>query len=342
MKLSGLGDRFLAARRIPLLQAVKTSLATIGAWLLAAVLVQGQLPVFAAIAALLVVQPSVNQSVAKAIERCLGVILGVLIATGMSLLFGTAAPIILLTIVFAILLSWALRITAGSANQVAISAMLVLALGATSPSYSLDRVFETFIGAAVGLVVNLVVVPPVLLPPAREAVRSLGDEIAAALERLAVSLVAERTRAQLDGMMIEARLLRPMLAKAQGAIEEAEESLSFNPLRRRRRGELDELAALVIRLTPVVSQVVGMTRALHDHHDETLRDEPTAGAIAEQLRRAAHDARLLVGSQHDSIPDDEEPALTSQLVIARPQSTHWVLIGSLMEDLRRMHEELTE
>ena len=58
-----------ASRRAPLLQVLKSAAATIAAWLIAGWLIPGPLPVFAAIAALLVVQPSVNQSLAKALER---------------------------------------------------------------------------------------------------------------------------------------------------------------------------------------------------------------------------------------------------------------------------------
>jgi hypothetical protein len=36
------------------------------------------------------------------------------------------------------------------------------------------------------------------------------------------------------------------------------------------------------------------------------------------------------------------PALTAPLVIRPPASTHWILIGSLMEDLRRIRGELVD
>jgi hypothetical protein len=36
----------------------------------------------------------------------------------------------------------------------------------------------------------------------------------------------------------------------------------------------------------------------------------------------------------------EVPALTSALVVAPPRSGHWILVGSLMEDLRRIRGEL--
>jgi hypothetical protein len=87
-----------------------------------------------------------------------------------------------------------------------------------------------------------------------------------------------------------------------------------------------------------------MTRAFFDHYDAALADEPTVQAIAEQLRRAAHDVRLAV---HLADVDPEPltsaiPALTSPLVITPPKSGHWILIGSLMEDLRRIRDELVD
>ena len=50
-----------ASTRAPILQVLKTSAAAVIAWLLAAIIVGQPLPIFAAIAALLVVQPSGNQ-----------------------------------------------------------------------------------------------------------------------------------------------------------------------------------------------------------------------------------------------------------------------------------------
>jgi hypothetical protein len=34
------------------------------------------------------------------------------------------------------------------------------------------------------------------------------------------------------------------------------------------------------------------------------------------------------------------PALTAPLVIAKPDPRHWILVGSLMEDIRRVREEI--
>ena len=80
-----------ASARDPLLQVVKTVLATIVAWVVCDLLIpDGPPPVFGAIAAMLVVQPSLNQSLAKGVERSVGVVAGVLLATGMGCLLYTS------------------------------------------------------------------------------------------------------------------------------------------------------------------------------------------------------------------------------------------------------------
>src|SRR5690606_18542707 len=215
-----------SSRRQPWLQVAKSAIATIAAWLLSGWLIPGPLPVFAAIAALLVVQPSLNQSISKAIERSVGVVAGVVIASALSLAFGQATWVVLLAVVAALGVAWLLRMTTGTSNQVAISALLVLALGAATPGYAVDRVIETVIGAIIGFVVNLVFVPPVALLPAQRAVDALGGEVAASLDRLADGLVAPQSAAQLEELMITARLMRPMVSTAEEALRTGAESLT--------------------------------------------------------------------------------------------------------------------
>jgi uncharacterized membrane protein YccC len=328
-------------RRAPLLQVLKSAVATIAAWLIAGWLVQGPPPVFAAIAALLVVQPSLNQSLTRAVERSVGVIVGVLIASALGIALGSQEWVILVAAAVALLAAWALRATPGTSNQMAISAILVLALGTATPGYAVDRILETIIGALIGFAVNLAIVPPVALPPAREKVAALGSELAAALERLADALAEPRTPAQLEELLLEARLMRPMAEGAQSAIDDAEESLTFNPRGRRHRDDLARTRAMLESFTPIVTQVIGMTRAVYERYDPTIVDEASVRAIAEQLRRAAHDARLRnTGSAPASV--DEPPALTTPLVVAAPSAAHWVLVGSLLVDLHRIHENLAE
>lgn len=336
-----------ATSRSPLIQVLKTSVAAVLAWLAGTVLLGQELPIFAAIAALLVVQPSVNQSIAKGIERSLGVLLGVVLAYAAGTVFGSSSWIVLVIIVVALLLAWALRLTPGSANQIPISAMLVLAIGGgQNPDYALERIVETVIGVVIALAVNFAIVPPVLLAPATTAVRRLASRVAAALDALADALGTPTSTRQLAAMLDHARTLRPLQVAATEAVTRAEESLMLNPRGGIHRDQLAFDRELLARLAVLVTRVLGMTRALHDHYDDTLPQEPIAQSIALELTRAAHDLRLLAGTPREKsgagrgLPSGESPTLTAPLVVATPHPEHWILIGSLLEDLRRVREEI--
>jgi uncharacterized membrane protein YgaE (UPF0421/DUF939 family) len=333
-----------SARRPSFLQMAKSAIATMAAWLLAGWLVPGPPPVFAAIAALLVVQPSINQSLTKGVERTVGVVVGVLVASLLGVAFGNGTWVILAAIVAALLLVWLLRMTPGTGNQVVISAILVLALGTASASYAMDRVIETLLGAVVGIVVNVAIVPPVAIGPAQRAMQAVGSELAASMERLSAAAGAPQSAAELADVLARARGLRPLLTDAEQAIAAAEESLALNPRARRHRDQLAEYRTTLDRFGPIATQVIGMTRAFTDRYDASVSTEPAMGAIAEQLTRAAHDVRLVLDRADPTAAGapTEPPALTRPLAIGVPTSDHWVLIGSLLVDLERIHAALVE
>ncbi|MDJ0350447.1 FUSC family protein [Cryobacterium sp. PH29-G1] len=332
-------------KRLPVLQVVKMAVAVGLAWVASQLLLPNDLPIFAAIAALLVVQPSVNQTLGRAIERTAGVIGGVIIASTIGFFLGQSSWIVLGAIVVSILVAWALRLSPVASSQIPISAMLVLALGATTPGYALDRIFETFIGAGIALIINALIVPPVLIAPARDAVSLLARELADTFDRIAQALRTPQTPIDLMELMIKARLLRPMQASADKAIAQAEESLMLNPRKARLRVGLDADREMIERLPTLVTRAIGMTRALHDHYDQSLQFEPSVQAFSRELARAAHDLKLLARQEGDltevpDLPAIDDLALTAPLRIVTPHPDHWILIGSLMEDLRRVREEI--
>ncbi|RFA22583.1 hypothetical protein B7R25_02915 [Subtercola boreus] len=338
----------LSTSRVPFLQVVKTSVAAIVAWIVTAPLLQGQIPLFAVIAAILVVQPSVNQSFGKALERCVGVIIGVVLAYLVGLVFGGTSWIVPVAVIIALLLGWALRLGPTSSVQIPISAMLVLSLGATTPGYAFNRILETIVGALIGVAVNLLIVPPVALQPVHEAVARLGNELGSILDSLARTLSTPTSAADRTAMLVEARLLTPMRAKAAAALAAGEESLKYNPRRSVHRDLLETDAMLLAMLSILVTRVTGMARGVVDHYDDDLLDEPLVSEIVSEMQRASHDLRLVIlnadlpgAAVLQAVPDDL-PALTAPLRVTVPSSEHWVLLGFLLEDLRRIHEEIVE
>lgn len=275
--------------RAPILQVLKTSAAAIIAWLLAALIVGQPLPIFAAIAALLVVQPSVNQSVTKGLERSLGVITGVLIATLAGLAFGDATWVILIVIVASLVVAWALRLGPGSTNQIPISAMLVLALGAGVPHYALDRIVETVIGAVVGLLINLLIVPPVTIGPARAAMDALVEHAAVITESIAAAVRTAPPAVELDALLADARTLRGERRAARDQLDAAAESLSLNPRAGRHRRALERDHELLTMLIAATTQIAAMARAVHDHGTAGLA--ASAAADADRARARSHRPR---------------------------------------------------
>lgn len=337
MKIAG---SLRATARTPLLQVLKTSAAAIIAWLLCVLILGQQLPIFAAIAALLVVQPSVSQSFSRGVERSLGVVFGVALAYAVGLLFGTSTWIVLSVIVLALVLAWVFRLSPGSTNQIPISAMVVLSIGGLTPTYAVNRIVETIIGAAVGLVVNVAIVPPVLLAPAHIAVLRLLRDCASCLDGIADSLDSPQTRSQLDDLLARSRALRDAQSAAQAALAAGEESLTLNPRRGRLRRLLENDARVFARLTVLVTRIIGMARAIHDNYDPALMRDPAVRDVVREMTRAAHDLRLLGSDPGGPTPSGELPALTAPLVVVTPNPEHWILIGSLLEDMRRVHEEI--
>lgn len=333
--------RLRSSSRTPFLQVVKTAVAVVAAVLLCRLLIQGPFPTFAAIAALLVVQPSINQSFVKGLERSAGVVLGVVLATGVHLLLGDSVWVVLLVVVLAILIAWALRLTPTSATQVGISGMLVLTAGVVTPNYSADRILETVVGAVVALVVNAALVPPVLLEPAHLAVARLARDTAAAFERIAVGLTEGWGHDRWHEALLQARALRSQHLRAEASIGAARESLTMNPRRSRHRDVLDRDAAVAEHLRVLVTRVTGMTRAIQDNTGPDLVADPVVGRIATEVARIGSDVRALSQRVEASeLPVVEEPALTAPLEVLRPNSQHWILIGALLEDIRRVREEL--
>jgi hypothetical protein len=188
----------------------------------------------------------------------------------------------------------------------------------------------------------------VLLGPAHLAVGRLARDLGTALDDLAAALEGPTPRARLDEILLRARDLRTLQTRAEAAVKTAEESLTLNPRARRQRRILEADRSLLAALSNLVHRVVAMTRTLRDNYDAELVEDPVVEGIAEELRRAAHDVRLLVHEREEAADDPqaadpptvELPALTAPLEVMRPDPEHWILIGSLLEDLRRVREEL--
>ena len=115
--------------------AAKAAIAAGIAWAAALAADPHSRPYFAPIAVLLVVQPTVYDSLSRAFQRVVGVVLGVAAALAVSHLLAPSAWSIGIIIFAGLLLGWAARLGPQGAVQIPISALLVFVIGRATPGY---------------------------------------------------------------------------------------------------------------------------------------------------------------------------------------------------------------
>jgi hypothetical protein len=106
--------------------------------------------------------------------------------------------------------------------------MLVLAVGGAE-NVAAGRVYETLIGAGVGVAVSAILAPPLYLQPAGDALAELTERMAGVLRGLAGELRAGWSRAAAHRWLNEARALGAEVARADQHLVRAEESARLNP-----------------------------------------------------------------------------------------------------------------
>ena len=203
--------------RTQILLATKSAVAAGIAWALALLASPGSRPYFAPLAVILIVQPTVYDSLSRAFQRVVGVVLGVAAALAVSHFLTPSGWSIAIIVFVGLLIGWTVRLGPQGVVQVPVSALLVFAVGTATPGYGFRRVVDTLIGSAVAVVAVLVspsapapqrVVSDALAPlqRSRDILRDIGSAIsstwtlekAEAWRKTALGLVETTTQARND------------------------------------------------------------------------------------------------------------------------------------------------
>src|SRR6202167_1628099 len=132
--------------------AAKTAVAAGLAWAAALAADPHSRPYFAPIAVLLVVQPTVYDSLSRAFQRVAGVVVGVAAALAVSHFLAPSGWSIGIIIFAGLLLGWTTRLGPQGVVQIPVSALLVFLVGRATPGYGGERIIDTLIGAAVAVI----------------------------------------------------------------------------------------------------------------------------------------------------------------------------------------------
>jgi uncharacterized membrane protein YgaE (UPF0421/DUF939 family) len=344
-------------------RVLKTALAVGLAWELGALLPVEGGPYLAPLAALLTMQVTVADSLSAAAQRLLGIVVGVVVAIGVTAVVGISGPTVGLLIGLALAVGSVLRMPAPAVQQVAVSALLLIAVGTVSSvGYAVARILETLVGAAVGVAVNAVLAPPSHLVAARTAVIAHAAGVAAALDGLAALLSAGVDATAANAALDAARASDVQLRAAQAAVEQTETAHRFNLWNRHERPDVARLARSLRAQERVAMQARGVVRTINDavarepSRPPWLAPDAFAGNLWAAMSAAATvlhafpEAMIagpdsaagiaLVQAAEDMATNTAGIAATPDIPVLLDAGQQWVPLGSVIADLDRIRREL--
>ena len=295
------------------LRTAKTTLAAVLSWELALRLPGPAPPVLAPLTALLVTQITLVKTITGSLQRVASAIAGVLLALVVADLLGLHWWSVGLVIFASLAIGQVLKL-GPHRIEVPISALLVLTLGGTL-GVARTRVLETLIGAGVGVLVNLVLVPPVYVRPAGEAIYELAEDMARVLEGAAADLAEGWSGEDAYERLQEARELDQRAGEVREAVSRAEDSLRLNPRRRLVGDPSEELRERLTALEHAVILVRGVCRSLVDLDTVTGGRGPdpalraATGQLLRELAGAARSFGELVAASVPGPPANQAPLL---------------------------------
>jgi uncharacterized membrane protein YgaE (UPF0421/DUF939 family) len=274
----------------------KSGLAAGVSWAVATVVTDVPDPVLAPLTAIVVVQVSARASISTAIQRSAAVVLGVLLALALGDALGlNGLTVGLLVAVSLGVAELVLRLPAASARQVPISLLVVLATVTSDPvTFGGQRAIDTVLGAAVGVVVSLVL-PASRLVDARQTLQRLAVSLGDVLDAMGAGLQQAWSTEQTEEWRRRARTARDRLVReASEAVGSGRESARWNVRDRRHLDALGRYEAVMPRLERTAIGVSVISRGLDDHAHLSGTTHRAMPAMAELLTALARAIRAMV------------------------------------------------
>jgi len=323
-RIRGVGSR-LGGMRDPsrLLMSVKAALAVTIAWLLAPLLpfAEDEYSYYAPLGVLVSMYPTIVGSARSGMQSLLGLSVGI----GLGLL-GTAAGVIGLPAVIALAVIVGAGVVLGGIrglgagrDWIAIAALFVLlASGGSTGEYSLSYLVDVAFGVVVGLLVNLIVVPPLYLGRASTRLTELRNAVVALMEAMSRSVA--QGRMEPEELRAASDEVARTAADVHATVQEADESRRANPRAPRHRHEQEEN---LIRLESL-ERAAFYARDLADvlvripPDDNVLLGPDVRDGFSHAIRTAA----AVVAAPADADPDGEAAASARAAAAGTLQDLH--------------------
>lgn len=283
-RLAGAPSRWLGGMIEParLLMAGKTAVAAALAWSLAPLLpfTDDQYSYYAPLGVLVSMYPTVAASARSGGQALVGLALGIgLGLLGVAATFAGAPAVVTLAVVIGVgVLFGGIGALGVGRDWVAIAALFVLlSSGREVEEFSLSYLLTMAFGVAVGVIVNLAIVPPLYIGRASGRLSSLRDSVSALMHTMADHV--EQGLVDVDAYDAAVAELDGTTADVRTEVHEADDSRRANPRGRRYRSEqeqnLERLRALE-RTAFYTQDLVEVISELQSSDDVSLSEEVRA------------------------------------------------------------------
>ncbi|MFI7285691.1 aromatic acid exporter family protein [Streptomyces anulatus] len=342
--------------RDTLVQSLKAAAAAIAAWAVSGWWFQAPMALLAPWTAIAMVGTTVYQSLRTGAQQFAIIVLGTVWASAaMALTHDQTMAAMLLTLPFMMLLGNYRRFGSQGVYG-ATTALFVITGGVSSASTVGHRLLETLIGAAIGLLVNAFVLPPVHLRSVRDRLGRLAQETADLLGVMAGGLREEDGLDGAEGWHLRATRLMTSLQNVGDARRWAMEGSRWNPGGRlRRTGPKPPPFAEDMRWGRVCTRVLAVTRTLDGIGGDSELAQPSpdflhqlSDVLGRTARVCALETELFTSSAPETLRDVRKAASreawagldTLTDVFLRQEGTAAAVGGELLLETRQLVTEL--
>ena len=296
----------LRARAWPILQ---TAIAVVAAWYLAILILPGERPVFASIAAIIAIGATYGQRRERALELIGGVVLGIGLADLLVIAIGSGPLQLGLLVILAMSVAVVLGGGAVLTTEAGVSAILLVVLEPSGTVFPPTRLIEALVGGGVALAISALAFPlnPVLL--VSRSVHDVFGRLGRTLEQVA-SALGEHDEVRALEALEGARELDSHLVALDDALVLGRETARFSPGRRSSLAELDRYE----RAAPHIDMAVRNARMLTRHVLRFLRN---GGSAPEGLGEAVHDVGRAVWALAAELDHPEPNGAEARRLAAR-------------------------
>ncbi|MCE5172330.1 aromatic acid exporter family protein [Paenibacillus profundus] len=219
-------------------------------------------PYLAPLTVILSIQLTVDKSIQFAWQRIMGTIAGVLFTASIAPYVGLNGwSIGFLLFVGALIVTW-LKLDHAIMIQVALSILLVMYFQSKMPSYSLDRIRDTVIGAVIALLIHMLIFPPDSVNKAKKKMIHFTDHLSNHFVNIALWVKEGCSSSEAQTLQTELQTLFRELHQATTELDKAEQSVRYNPLGRKKRDILKKLNQKMHQLRSGYANSADMIRVL--------------------------------------------------------------------------------